>query len=222
MFQKIIKKIKEFIKTLDDEELFMIGSAIGFLVLGFLIYAGWQARLTTPEDSPDEEVVAEDEDDDDENGQEVVIEEDQNYENEIHGYEIVEIGDQINEKDRAEIFGLREGSDFIIEYQGVTHAVFENYEGLSLDEWLEEKIEEKGPRGESFEDQKSFLNIVFNREVNTPLGQGREIVRMNGFQSGELFIPYGNYILSFYYNADSGRQVPSLESSRNELMENIK
>lgn len=226
MFQKIIKrikplikKIKEFTKSLDSEEKFMLGTSVGLVFLGFLIYLTWQTRLIDP--NPENEV---------EENQETEInneenhlnneETDQVYKNEIHGYEI-DLNGEIEEISRVNIFGVRKNSDFIINYKGVVHAVFENSENLSIREWVDYKIDQKGPRGESLEDQKSFLNIMFVREKSTPLGEGVEVVRMNDFQSGELFISRDDYIMAFIYEVESAREVSSMESRREELIENI-
>ena len=218
MFQKIIKSIKRIAQNLDTDEKMMLGSSIGLVFLGFLIYVMWQSRFEDPEPEPEEEVVEQIEDEDNDDDDLVV---DNDYENELHGYEIIDIGNEIEELDQARIFGLREPSDFIVKYQGITHAVFENEEDLPIDKWVENKIDEKGPRGESLEDQKSFLDIFLKRETSTPLGEGIEVVRMNGFQAGELFIPWNDYVMSFHYEVDSAREVSRMESRRDKFIESI-
>lgn len=219
MFNKIIKNIKAVLNSLEEEEKAMLGTAFGFLLLGFLIYAIWQTRLPTGPDP--EEVVVENQ------TEEGMEEENQNPEtdtyikNETHGYRINNLADEIIKKNEAQIFGLRESSDFIIEYKGVTHAVFNNSDNLPIRDWVEKKIDEKGPRGESLDNQKKFLDIMLEREIQTPIGPGREIVRMNDYQSGELFIPWDGYVLAFYYQAGDGRSVSRMESYRRELIEAV-
>ena len=218
MFQKIIKSIKEIATNLDEEEKFMLGSSVGLVFLGFLIYSLWQTRFEEPQEDPIAEVEENIEDEE----EEVEIEEEDNsYENTTHGYEIVDIGNEITEIDQVRVFGLREPSRFIVDYKDIVHAVFENENNLSVEEWVEEKIEEKGPRDESFEEQKSFLDIVLKREVSTPLGNGIEVVRMNGTQSGELFVSRDGYIMTFIYQVESAREVSSMESKRDKLIESI-
>ncbi len=219
MFNKIIKNIKAVLNSLEEEEKAMLGTAFGFLLLGFLIYAIWQTRLPTGPDP--EEVVVENQ------TEEGMEEENQNPEtdtyikNETHGYRINNLADEIIKKNEAQIFGLRESSDFIIEYKGVTHAVFNNSDNLPIRDWVEKKIDEKGPRGESLDNQKSFLDIFLKRETSTPLGEGIEVVRMNGFQAGELFIPWNDYVMSFHYEVDSAREVSRMESRRDKFIESI-
>ncbi len=217
MFQKIIKSIKTIATNLDEEEKFMLGSSVGLVFLGFLIYLMWQTRL----EEPQQEEIEQEEVEEPEEEEDIITEDNNSFENSTHGYEIEEIGDRIQEVDQVRVFGLREPSRFIINYDGVIHAVFENEDNLSVREWVELKVDEKGPRGESFKEQKSFLDIVLNREVSTPLGEGIEIVRMNGFQSGELFVSWNGYIMAFLYQVESAREVSSMESKREKLMENI-
>ena len=221
MFRKIIKKIKNLLSKLDQEEKNMLASVFGILFLSFLIYFMWQVRLPAQEDPAVEEGDVEEQIDD---GLEQVEEEAENNNdliNQVHDYKIEDAADEIEELDRVEIFGVRSFSDFIINYKGVTHAVFQNEDNLSIDQWVEEKIIEKSPGGESLIEQKRLLDIVLERETESPIGSGVEIVRMNGYQSGELFIPWNNYILYFSYKTEGGRSTSGLENARRELMEKI-
>ncbi len=213
MFRKFIKKIRALIKSLDPEELVTLGTSLGFLLLGFLIYVTWQSRLPT-EETPDEEDIRQEEIEE-ESTQEA------DFENQLHGYKIVNIVEEIEEKERAELFGIRKGSDFTIHYKGVNHAVFYNENELSLSEWINEKINEQGPRETSLEIQKEFLNIVIIREKETPLGVGKEVIRINGYHSSDLFVIKNNNVLSFYYEANNANEVSLLEEKRRILLENI-
>ena len=221
MFRKIIKKIKNLLSKLDQEEKNMLASVFGILFLSFLIYFMWQVRLPAQEDPAVEEGDVEEQIDD---GLEQVEEEAENNNdliNQVHDYKIEDAADEIEELDRVEIFGVRSFSDFIINYKGVTHAVFQNEDNLSIDQWVEEKIIEKSPGGESLIEQKRLLDIVLERETESPIGSGIEVVRMNGYQSGELFVPWSDYILYFSYKTEGGRSTSGLENRRRELMEKI-
>jgi len=185
-----------------------LGSSVGIVVLGFLIYAVWQMRLPSEEPPEDPEQIEE-------------IEETEKHPsiNEVHGYEIAEL--KVEKPDEARLFGIEEPSDFIIKYEDVYHAVFKNEDSLPIDEWIEKKIEEKGA-GATLEDKKESLNIIFQREVDTSLGKGKEVIIMNDSQAGELLIPRDDYIMSFYYEAENPRDVSLMESKRNVLIESIK
>ena len=199
----------------------MLASVFGILFLSFLIYFMWQVRLPAQEDHVVDEDDVEEQINDEVEQMEEEVENNNDLVNQVHDYKIEDAADEIEELDRVEIFGVRDFSDFIINYKGVTHAVFQNEDNLSIDQWVEEKIIEKSPGGESLSEQKRILDIVLERETESPIGSGVEIVRMNGYQSGELFIPWNNYILYFSYKTEGGRSTSGLENRRRELMEKI-
>ncbi len=205
---------------LSQEELTLIFTSIGLVFLGFLIYGLWQTRLIGPYE-PQPEIVEEDPLPDELEPEPEDEPEPETFDNELHGYRIINIAENIERIQEAQLFGLRERTEFAINYEGIIHAVFENPDELSLSDWIEKKIEEKGPRDETPDMQRAFLNIVLERRRETPLGDGIEVVRMNGYSSGELFIPWDNYILSFYYETENSREISSLERRRDHLVENI-
>ncbi len=238
MFDKFLKNLKKFaryflqisktiVNDLDQEEKRLLLTAIGFLVMGFLIYTTWRVRLITPETEPQAEETTQipqqpdpiadagDEEEEEEEEEEVVVE------NRRHDYRIVEIADLITEKDEALLFGESHHSDFVVEYREITHAVFENPNNLSLREWIDEKIGEMTEEDLTTEEQRRSLDIFTIREVDTALGVGLDVIRMNGYQSGELFLEYGDYILSFRYHSDGSTGVSNLERRREHFIRNI-
>ncbi len=232
MFQKIIKSIKKIVGQLESDELAMLGSSLGLILLGFVIYGAWQVRLsgfnsdnymvvnTGFEEEAVEEIEKKEEEEEKKEEKEEIIEK-----LEIEtpaGYKIVNITDEIIQKSNSELFGIYKPSLFTIEYQGVTNAIFENERNLSLDNWIEEEIIKASPRGQTLKEKKELLDILIEREKSTSLGRAIEVVRMNNFQSAELFISFNGYILSFYYEVENAQQVFTRERSRDRLLQNIK
>lgn len=217
MFQKFINSLKKIVKDLSSEEIFTLSSSIGLVFIGFLIYGIWQTRL--PEESTEEVEINENEDEN--QNQEEEEEEKNNLVNEIHNYTIKDLKNEITKREKGIIFNLEENSEFAIEYKGVTHAVFPNDDDLSIEDWLHQKINEKGPTDATLEEQKDFLDIVIIRDTETPIGSGKEVVRINGTQSEELFVPRDDYVLSFYYQGENSEEILNKKTAREKLINKI-
>lgn len=215
MFRKFINSLK----NLSQEELFTLGSSIGIVFLGFLIYVTWQYRLPNnqePEQN-EEQIVEENSNKEDEEETEPV----NNDLETSYDYIIKDLKKEIKEKEERTIFGIGEPSDFSIDYKGVSHSVFKNEEDLSIEEWVKRKIEEKGPTEETFEEQKEFLDILIIREKDTKLGSAREVVRVNGNQAEELYISWNDYVLGFYYQSETSDGLSAKKEARSKLIEKI-
>lgn len=211
MFQKIINSLK----SLNREELSTLGSSVGIVFLGFLIYMTWQYRL--PDDSqPEPKEIQEESVKKEKNNIEV-----DDLQNQTHGYIIKDLKKEITLKEEGKILGLKEDSEFAIEYKDITHAVFNNKENLSIDDWVERKIKEKGLSDASFEEQKEFLDILIIRKKETKLGPAREIIRINGTQVEEFYISWDKYVLGFYYESENSDDLLAKKQARNELIEKI-
>jgi hypothetical protein len=211
MFQKFINSFKKFTQDLESEELFTLGSSVGIVFLGFLIYVLWQTRLPE-EPTEDETEIAEQIQERNENN---------DLKNNIHDYTIKDLKEDAMRKEKGIIFSLEESSQFALEYKGVTHAVFNNEENLSIEKWINKKIEEKAPTDATLNKQKEFLDIVIIRDRETPLGMGKEVVIINERQSEELFIPYNDYILSFYYQGEDSEELFNKKAAREKLLNKI-
>lgn len=234
MFQKIIENIKYFISQLEEDELTTLGTVFGLIILGFIIYGAWQVRLGTFDrdnylvvniDQQEEdqlEIPTEPEEEISDDDEEEIVEPPEPSKIETPaGYQILNITNQINEKNEATLFGVLKPAIFSVEYQGITNAIFENQNNLSLEDWIDYQVSQSVAGPESIEEKKDSLDILMERRRNTPLGQGIEIVRMNGYQSSELLVSFNNYIVSFYYKVESAQQVSARERSREQFFENI-
>ncbi len=235
MFQKIIKKIgkigtaifrvvkkiyllaKPAIKNMDEEEKIILGTSIGVLFLGFLIYTTWQMRLPDEESGPTTNEQVEEEIDEEESE-----DEEESFVNEIHGYEIIGLSDDVDEPEEVTLFGFRKNSDFSFEYKNVVHSVFDNPEHLNAEEWVISQINNFGPSDYPLEEQKTFLGINSFREKETPIGAAVEIITANEKESSELIVDKEEYVLSFRFDYETSRELREREEIRDELVENLK
>lgn len=220
MFRKIIKSCQKFLKEISPEEWTLLLTSVGLVFLGVVIYVLWQFRLAEP---PEFETEPEQEETINENSKSKETESESAIvlENDLHGYKITNIAEKVKKIDKVYLFELLQKTNFAVEYKGITHTVFENPQNLSLENWIENKIKESGLENQTFEEKKIFLNIILEREKDTTLGKGIEIIRMNGYNAGDLFIPWQNYILSFSYKTKNPDDIPALEKARNDLIKNI-